>query len=295
MSKLPRLVTLLLALTAFSYAGVVINSPANGATVTSAVQFNDLVSAGSGHMLTAVKIYVDGAAAYSKLLSNVPSYTINTSISLAAGSHAVTIKGWDNRGSVYAAKETISVVVAPTSATAGTITIQTPANGSTITSPAAFGGAATASSGRTLTGVKIYVDGMSVFVKSLSGATTYNFSTSVPLAAGSHNVTFKAWDSAASVYTAKETIAVQTTTSTVQHSVTLNWAESTSADVAAYRVYRGTTSGGPYSAVAPNVPLLTYTDATVLSGHTYYYVVTTVNSAGTESQYSSQVASPIPN
>ncbi|MGH7274918.1 MAG: putative Ig domain-containing protein, partial [Nitrospiria bacterium] len=58
-------------------------------------------------------------------------------------------------------------------------------------------------------------------------------------------------------------------------SITLNWVVSSSGDVAEQRIYRGTTSGGPYSLIAtlPNNTTNTYTDTGVTNGVTYYYVV----------------------
>jgi hypothetical protein len=80
----------------------------------------------------------------------------------------------------------------------------------------------------------------------------------------------------------------------VNHSVALNWTASTSA-VAGYNVYRGTTTGGPYTKL--NSSLVTgvaYTDSTVLSGLTYYYVTTAVGSSGSESGFSNQAKAVVP-
>jgi hypothetical protein len=75
------------------------------------------------------------------------------------------------------------------------------------------------------------------------------------------------------------------------HSVTLTWGPSASS-VIGYRVYRDDGSGlSPLSAVLTN---LTYTDSTVVSGSTYDYAVTSVDSAGGESAYSNQVTAVIP-
>ena len=78
------------------------------------------------------------------------------------------------------------------------------------------------------------------------------------------------------------------------HAVSLSWTASTST-VTGYNVYRGGQSGGPYTML--NSALLsgtTYTDATVQAGRTYYYVVTAVNSAGLQSQYSNEVQAVVP-
>jgi hypothetical protein len=80
----------------------------------------------------------------------------------------------------------------------------------------------------------------------------------------------------------------------VQHSVALTWNASTST-VSGYNVYRGTVSGGPYTKINVSlVAVLNYTDSTVQSGTTYFYVTTAVDSSGSESVYSNEVSAPIP-
>jgi fibronectin type 3 domain-containing protein len=80
----------------------------------------------------------------------------------------------------------------------------------------------------------------------------------------------------------------------VQHTVALTWNASTST-VSGYNVYRSTVSGSSYTMLnASLVAVLNYTDATVVSGTTYYYVTTAVDSSGNESAYSDQVSAPIP-
>ena len=78
------------------------------------------------------------------------------------------------------------------------------------------------------------------------------------------------------------------------HSVTLTWNASPSS-VAGYRAYRSTASGGPYTSLnsAPT-PNLRWTDSTVHSDTTYYYVVTAVAGDDAESAYSNQVAAVVP-
>ena len=78
------------------------------------------------------------------------------------------------------------------------------------------------------------------------------------------------------------------------HSVDLNW-DPSSSQVSGYNIYRGATSGGPYSKVNSTLDGNTsYVDSTVLGSQTYYYVTTAVNSSGQESTYSNQVQVVIP-
>jgi hypothetical protein len=80
----------------------------------------------------------------------------------------------------------------------------------------------------------------------------------------------------------------------VQHSVALNWGASTST-VAGYNLYRSTVSGSAYVKLNGSlVGGLSYADSGVQSGQTYYYVATSVDTSGTESVYSNEVAAIVP-
>ncbi len=78
------------------------------------------------------------------------------------------------------------------------------------------------------------------------------------------------------------------------HSVSLTWTASTSSGVAGYKVYRGTASGGPYTLVGSVGLTTSYTDNTVMSGTTYYYVVTAVDSNNNVSPNSNQAQAVVP-
>lgn len=77
------------------------------------------------------------------------------------------------------------------------------------------------------------------------------------------------------------------------HSVTLTWAEVSPSDPAtSFNVHRATASAGPFAVIgSPSV--LTFIDSTVSAGITYWYEVTSVNSAG-ESGPSNEVNVTIP-
>jgi Abnormal spindle-like microcephaly-assoc'd, ASPM-SPD-2-Hydin len=80
-----------------------------------------------------------------------------------------------------------------------------------------------------------------------------------------------------------------------QHHVKLVWRPSSSTGVAGYNVYRSGRSGGPYVRINSLVGSTTsYTDSSVQTGNSYYYVTTAVNKAGKESHYSNQVQVIIP-
>jgi hypothetical protein len=110
-----------------------------------------------------------------------------------------------------------------------------------------------------------------------------------PSAAGSFTV--KATSVADNTKSASATVTVS---APVQHTVTLTWTASTSS-VSGYNAYRGTVSGGPYTKINTALEAATsYVDNTVQSGTTYFYVVTSVDSSGTESAFSNQVSAVVP-
>jgi HYDIN/CFA65/VesB-like, Ig-like domain/Abnormal spindle-like microcephaly-assoc'd, ASPM-SPD-2-Hydin len=90
------------------------------------------------------------------------------------------------------------------------------------------------------------------------------------------------------------TVTGQGTGQSMQHSVSLTWSPNNSV-VVGYNVYRGTVSGGPYGRLngSPD-PSTSYTDQSVATGKTYYYVVTSIGTDSIESAYSSQVSAAIP-
>lgn len=73
--------------------------------------------------------------------------------------------------------------------------------------------------------------------------------------------------------------------------VTLSWTASPTAT--SYHVKRATSSGGPYSTIAPNVTGTTHVDGTVSAGTTYYYVVSGVNPAGESPNSNQASATPL--
>jgi hypothetical protein len=78
------------------------------------------------------------------------------------------------------------------------------------------------------------------------------------------------------------------------HSVSLNWSPSGSS-YNGFNIYRGSTAGGPYTRVNSSiVSTASYTDSSVPSGSTFYYVATEVGTVGVESSYSNEASAIIP-
>jgi hypothetical protein len=91
-----------------------------------------------------------------------------------------------------------------------------------------------------------------------------------------------------------------TSSQAAQHGVFLTWpipaGDATHSVPASFNVYRATVSGGPYTLVT-NVTTASYVDPiTILTaGTTYFYVIRSVNSVGSEDGASNEVTAIIPN
>jgi hypothetical protein len=78
------------------------------------------------------------------------------------------------------------------------------------------------------------------------------------------------------------------------HSVALSWSP-TASSVAGYNIYRGTQPTGPFTKLNFLIDTATlYTDSNLVSGSTYYYAATSVDSSGVESPYSNIAQAAIP-
>lgn len=69
--------------------------------------------------------------------------------------------------------------------------------------------------------------------------------------------------------------------------VHLDWNDNPESDINEYKIYRGTTFGGPYTEIDADV-VSNFDDSSVVNGTRYYYVVTAVDNANQESGYSNQ-------
>jgi hypothetical protein len=117
----------------------------------------------------------------------------------------------------------------------------------------------------------------STFAPSASGAST-----------GKITVSSNATNSPASISLSGTGVAA------TAHTVALSWAPAVTG-VTGFRAYVSMVSGGPYVEMG-SVPSTTpaYTDSSVQSGQTYFYVVTAVDASNNESLYSSEVAAIVP-
>ena len=147
---------------------------------------------------------------------------------------------------------------------------------------------------------------ISAITASGTGYTVSGFSLPLTLPAGqSANVNVVFEPPASGTYTGSVSITSDADNSPVvaltgtalqppDHLADLTWTQSTG-DVIGYNVYRGSQSGGPYTLLNSSmIDATSYTDTTVLSGGTYYYIITSVDSSGNESLNSNETLAVIP-
>jgi len=176
----------------------------------------------------------------------------------------------------------------PTSLNFGDVNV-----GSSSTLPATMtaSGASITVSSDTISNSEYSLSGVS-FPLTIAAGQSVSFSvTFTPQTSGSASGTASLYSNASN---SPGTESLSGTGMTATYSTALSWDASTS-QVVGYYVYRGSQSGGPYSKLnsAPD-PNTSYTDNSVQTGQTYYYVTTAVNNSGQESSYSNQVTAVIP-
>lgn len=81
------------------------------------------------------------------------------------------------------------------------VSVSTPSNGATVSSPVQFVASASAASG--IAAIRVYVDDNSAYLTYSS-----NFNTNIPMSTGSHYVVVQAWDNSGNVYKQVMTINV---------------------------------------------------------------------------------------
>lgn len=183
---------------------VTVCQPTNGQTVASPVRF--VAGTTSSSPVTAMKIYVDNAIAYS-----TNTGTLDTSLTLAPGNHYVVVQAWNQAGAVFKSTP-MNISVSSTGggdttgcAAPGTlpgVNICSPTNGSTVNSPVSI--VATAKSNLPIVAAKIYVDGVEKYTQSNSGDVNQNLS----LSSGTRFIVVQAWDSSGAVFKSSVTVTV---------------------------------------------------------------------------------------
>jgi hypothetical protein len=159
--------------TVSSASSVTISSPVSGSTYNSPVRV--IATETTDRNADSLEIRLDGS-----LVSTVSdSDSADVSIDAAAGSHTVAVKAIYNDGTASSSSRSFTV-------RNGAVTITSPADGATVTSPVHV--VASESSSLAATAMKIYLDGVSVY-----STGTESIDTNITAASGTHQLTAKAW------------------------------------------------------------------------------------------------------
>ena len=257
---------------------------------TASATISQIVASGSGFAVSGVSLPVT--------ISAGQSYTFNVTFTpTTAGSASGSLSVLSN-----ASNSTVSIPLSGSEATQGQLSVApgSVSFGSVVVGTSTSQTASLSASGSSVTISSIGTSDPEFTVSGVSLPFTISAGTSkaftvtfTPKASGSvaANLAFASNATASPIAMAVSGSG----TAPVQHSVSLSWSPSSSANVIGYNIYRSGVSGGPYAKINSSLDSATTdTDLAVVSGQTYYYVVTAVNSSNVESGYSGQVAAVVP-
>lgn len=260
-------------------------------TGTANLSLTQAALSGQGFALTGLALpltVVPGSSA-TFILSFTPTTAANFTASLSLVSNApgsplsVPLSG-------TGLAQSLQLSVSPGALSFGSMTVGTSSSQPITISNA--GNSAVTVSQIGVTGTAYSATGLSLPVGLSAGQTTSFSVVFAPMSAGSLPGTISVVSNA----TNSPAMVTLSGTGTQQapSAVNLAWSDSSSG-IAGFNVYRGTVSGGPYAKLnSALVPSAGYSDSSVQSATTYYYVTTAVDSTGMESSYSNEASAPIP-
>ena len=258
-------------------------------TGNSSVAISQIAETGAGYTLTAARLPLTLAPGQSTPLSVkfapsaagalVGTVTVTSNATNSPLNISLSGTGVQSQISVIPSGISFGSVTVGTSSTQ-TITVQNPGTASLTISQASA------------SGIGFSLSGLPVPLSLAPGASASFSAAFAPASAGTFSGTITLVSNAPNsplVLSLSGTGALA-----VIHSVSLNWTPSAST-YSGFYVYRSSVSGGPYMKVDSSlIPTASYSDSTVYSGQTYYYVATEVDSTGMESGYSGEVSAVIP-
>jgi len=194
MLKLPPFAVLILCLAVTpAFAGVVVSSPANNATVGSPVRYAATATTNTcARGVAAMGVYVNNQLYYS-----VNGTSLNTAIALAPGSYRTVVIEWDYCGGALTTPVNITV------ANSG-VFVDAPANNSTVNALPTYSASAQTSCAKGIGAMGIYVDNALVYTT--PGAT---LQTAVNLPEGTHRTVVQAWDNCGGSFATPVNVTVQ--------------------------------------------------------------------------------------
>jgi hypothetical protein len=179
-----------------AFAGVVVTAPNNGVTVQSPVKFVATATTSCSKGVSAMGIYT----APFQLVYVGNGASLNTSLTLSPGTYNTVVEEWDNCGGAASTPVTITV----SSGGQSGVSVTSPANNSTVTSPVNFVATATTTCAKGVSSIGIYTAPY-VLAYVVNGA---SLNTKLTLSPGTYNTTVVEWDQCGGAATAPITITV---------------------------------------------------------------------------------------
>jgi hypothetical protein len=163
----------------YAWGGVQVNSPTNGATVSSPVKYAASATTGCAKGVASMGVYVDNQLVF---VGNGSS--LNTSVTISPGTHNTVVQEWDYCGGSSYTRVAIQV------ATQTGVWVTSPANNATVGTPVRYmATATTASCGKGVAAMGIYVNNKLNYV--VNGA---QLNTSLALYPGTYDTVVEEWD-----------------------------------------------------------------------------------------------------
>lgn len=217
--------------------------------------------------------------------------------------YTFAVRAYDAAGNISDSSNSIKITTKTADTTPPTISISTPANGTTLSNTATITASATDNVG--VTGVQFKLDGASLGATLTSSPYNYTWDTT-KVASGSHTLTAIASDAAGNTTTSTAvTVTIDNTTSDTTppstptnlqaqaasaSQINLSWSAATdNVAVVGYRVYRNNGSN-PIVTVSST----SFGDSGLTASTMYSYTVTAIDAAGNQSPQSASVSATTP-
>jgi hypothetical protein len=187
LKKLSVASSLLVILAIPALAGVTVNNPGNGASVTSPFDLVANAATCSSQSVSSMGFSLDSGTD----TTVVHSASISAQVTAAAGKHTLHVKAWGDKGEACVTDVAITVAGDTPASPASGVSVSTPANGASVTSPFALSAAAATCSSQPVNAMGYSLD---------SGANTAvveskSLTVQVTAAAGTHTLHVKSWGS----------------------------------------------------------------------------------------------------
>lgn len=191
--------TLCVLLTAIpGFAAVTVTSPADNAVVSSPVRYSGTATTTTcAKGVASMGIYVNDKKIYV-----VNGTTLNTTISLSPGKYHTVVEEWDYCKGASTNPIDITVGSQPGGGKPG-VTVTSPINNSTVSSPVSFAATATTNCAKGVASTGIYVNNKKVYV-----VDSPTLNTALSISSGTQHITVEEWDHCGGASTTHLTLTV---------------------------------------------------------------------------------------